>query len=132
MDIEFLNENDDFELLPQSYVIFITEKDVSGDGRPMHLYERIDTDTGKPFCDGQHILYINGAYVGNEAIGQLMHDFRCASPDEMIIPEIAERTRYLKETPEGVEIMCQLMEERMTRKAEELARRLIARGKETL
>ena len=30
----------------------------------------------------------------------------------MLLPLLAERTRYFKETPEGVEYMCKAMEER--------------------
>lgn len=132
MDIEFLDKNDDFDRLPECYVIFITEKDTMGDGEAIHVFERLDLKTSKPLNDEQHVLYINGAYVGSEKIGMLMHDFRCSSASDMLIPEIAERTRYLKETPEGVEIVCQLMEERIYRKEIEFAKKLIAMGVNTL
>lgn len=49
---------------------------------------------------------------------------------------IAECTRYLKENPEGVKEMSRIMEEMMHeveyRKAVEIAKHLIARGKHTL
>ena len=67
--------------------------------------------TGKSFGDGEHILYVNGAYRGDTDMGKLMHDFSCASADEMKIPLMAEKTRYLKENREGVGQMCKVMEE---------------------
>ena len=61
--------------------------------------------------DGSHILFVNASYDSNDRIGELMHDFRCADPDELISPVIAERFTYLKKDEKGRESMCQMMEE---------------------
>ena len=66
--------------------------------------------TGEPFHDGAHILYVNGEYRGDSDIGKLMHDFNCTDADEMNIELLAQGTRYLKESPEGVSEMCREME----------------------
>ena len=66
---------------------------------------------GNFFEDGEHILYVNGEYRGDSEIGKLMHDFNCTAADEMNFSLMAERTRYLKENPEGVKEMCKVMEE---------------------
>ena len=42
-----------------------------------------------------------------------MHDFWCYNADEMYDPVLAERYRYLRETEEGREIMCKLVEDRV-------------------
>ena len=39
-----------------------------------------------------------------------MHDFNCTDADEMKIELLAQGTRYLKESPEGVSEMCREME----------------------
>ena len=39
--------------------------------------------TGKPFGDGEHILYVNGAYRGDSDLGRLMHDFSCTDAKDM-------------------------------------------------
>lgn len=39
-----------------------------------------------------------------------MHDFNCTDASDMQIDLLAQRTRYLKETPEGVSEMCKEME----------------------
>ena len=41
----------------------------------------------------------------------LMHDFLCSDPDDMLTPLLAEKARYLKTDPKGVDIMCRTMEE---------------------
>ena len=62
--------------------------------------------TAKPFDDGEHILYINGQYNGDDDLGRLMHDFRFSEPDDMLIAELASRTRYFIHNPERVKYMC--------------------------
>ena len=59
------------------------------------------------------------AYGTDDEIGKLMHDFSCSDPDDMINKELADRTRYFKETEEGVEAVCKVMEDMRTEKARE-------------
>ena len=139
MDIEFLNSGDDFEKLPITYVIFITENDILGEDRAVYDFEMRETKTGRPLCDGTHIIYVNAAYNkpdDTSDIARLMHDFRCSKANEMNFSLMAERTKYFKETNEGVRFMCRINEEmcneaRMEgekRKSIEIANGLIKRG----
>ena len=66
---------------------------------------------GKPFDDGTYVLYVNGEYCGDDELGKLMYDFNCTDADDMNYELMAERTRYLKEDPEGVRMMCKAMED---------------------
>ena len=111
MDIENLDAGQDFDELPDTYTIFITEHDVLGRKQPFYQIERVTLDDGKPFLDGSHILYINGEYRSDTPLGKLMHDFSCWDPDDMNYPLMEEVTRYYKETQEGVEYMCRAFEE---------------------
>lgn len=83
MDAGLLERGTDFEELPETYVIFITENDVLGRGKPVYQIERCILGTGGLFCDGAHILYVNGAYRGDDPVGKLMRDFTCTDPNEM-------------------------------------------------
>ena len=63
------------------------------------------------FQDESHIIYVNGEYEGDDPIGNLMHDFACANPDEMRSKLLAEKTRYYKQDNKGVRRMSKIMEE---------------------
>ncbi len=119
MDIEFLSEGQKFTELPTTYTIFITENDIYGAGKPVYHIRRMVTDfQNRPFADRSYILYVNGAYVGDDDIGKLMHDFRCTNADDMNFELMAQATRYYKNTPEGVSYMCEVMEKRIKENVE--------------
>lgn len=130
LDIENLHVGQEFKELPDTYTIFITEKDFYEKGEPVYPIERINLATGKSFDDGEHILYVNGAYRGESDIGKLMHDFNCTSADEMNFELMAERTRYLKENPKGVNEMCKIFEDLRKEALEEGKEIGLTEGKE--
>ena len=136
LDIENLNASQKFSELPDTYTIFITEKDFFGKGEPIYVIERINLTTGDPFADGEHILYVNGEYRGESDIGKLMHDFNCTDADDMNFELMAERTRYLKENPEGVSEMCKVIEDMRTQERKEtmmeIALRMLEAGRYAL
>ena len=132
MDVENLRSGQEFRELPDTYTIFITEKDFYGKGMPIYPIERINLATDKPFEDGEHILYVNGQYRGDSDIGKLMHDFNCSSADDMNFELMAERTRYLKENPKGVDEMCKVMEDMRNESLKEVAKRMLSDGMLTL
>ena len=119
MDVENLDAGQEFSELPETYTIFIIEKDFYGIGVPVYPVERINTATGEPFDDGEHILYVNGEYRGDSDLGKLMYDFNCTNADDMNFELIAERTRYLKENPKGVNEMCKVIEDMRREEREE-------------
>ncbi len=111
MDANLLRKGENFDELPDTYVVFITEHDVIGDGQPLYKVERYISGSNKKFEDGSHILYVNGAYRDETPIGKLMHDFSCTDPEDMHYDVLAERVRFFKESKEGIAIMCKVMED---------------------
>ena len=137
IDTKMLKARQEFKEIHDSYVIFITASDVLGAGCPLYHVKRMIEETGTYFGDGSHIIYVNGSYKDdNDPVGKLMHDFRCLSSADMFYPVLARQVKYFKETEGGREIMCQafedLAEKRVTEEKKAFARRLIARGKQTL
>ena len=61
-----------------------------------------------------------------------MHDFGCWNPDDMNYDLMKEATRFYKENPKGVEIVCMAFEETRNEKAVRIAKNLIEKGSMTL
>ena len=111
MDANLLLAGENFEELPETYVIFITERDVLKKGLPLYRVERCVLETNEAFGDGSHIMYVNGENRDETPLGRLMHDFSCTNPEDMNYQALANRTRYFKSDEEGVGIMCRLLED---------------------
>ena len=111
MDVNLLEKGNDFEALPETYVIFITENDVIGLGEAIYEIERCFVKSGKRFEDGSHILYVNGSYRDDSPVGKLMHDFSCTDPSDMCYNVLADRARFFKESKEGIAVMCKVLDD---------------------
>ena len=134
IDVNLLKRGESYSLLREreSGVIFITEKDVLGEGEPIYIIDRQVKKSGKPFNDGSHIIYINGSYKDlSTALGRLVHDFHCVKSEEMIFPEFARKTRDLKgEETMGVwaEMKAEAIAEGVTEASERIAKNFIKAG----
>jgi predicted transposase/invertase (TIGR01784 family) len=113
LDYHELKKQEKFKELPESFVVFITEKDVIGDGLKIYHADRIIRETGKEFSDGTHIIYVNGAYKGEagKPLDDLIHDFFCANPEEMRHKQLAKRVAFFKENKGGVNSMSSIIAE---------------------
>lgn len=123
LDLNSLDKGDDFEQLPETYVIFITENDVLGHGLPKYQINRFIEEIHEPFNDGEHIIYVNGAYEGNDAMGKLMNDFRSRNPNDMLLEPLKEVVSRYKNNPEEDADMDKELEEWLNEEREQ--------GKET-
>ncbi len=120
IDTKMLKEKQEFKEIHDSWVIFITEKDIMKAGFPLYHVDRMIKETGEYFGDGSHIIYVNGSYKDDSSsIGKLLHDFRCTSSDDMFYPVLADGVKYFKETEGGREIMCKAFEDLAEKRAEE-------------
>ena len=111
LDMNLLNPGDLFDNLPETYVIFITKNDVLGYNQPISHIQRRIKETEDIFQDGQHILYVNSKKQDDTELGRLMHDLHCKEADKMYSNVLSARVQQLKETTEGVNQMCQELEE---------------------
>lgn len=122
MDIENLDAGQDCRMLPDTYIIFITENDYYEAGKPVYKIQNMNITLNEPFNDGAHIMYVNGTYRDDSDLGWLMHDFSCTNAEDMHFALLAEKTRYLKENPKGVNEMCKVMEDLRNESREEQAK----------
>ena len=110
IDAHSLFAGEDFEKLPESKVIFIVDEEVENEVAPILHIKRTVRETGRDYNDKSEIIYINARMKENTDLGRLMHDFHCTKAEDMYSKVLAERVRVLKETQEGVEIMCKEMD----------------------
>lgn len=111
LDTHVTEPGEHFENIAETYVIFITENDVLGADKPLYHINRFIEETGVPFKDGAHIIYVNSKRQDETELGRLMHDMYCKNPDDMNYKILADEVRYYKEDTKGVKKMCQIMEE---------------------
>lgn len=132
MDANITEPGDRYDQLYETYVIFITENDILKAGLPIYHIERTIQETGMPFGDGTHIIYVNSQIKDDTKLGRLMQDFTCTNPDDMNYPVLAQRVRYFKEDTKGVATMCrafeEVREEGKREQAVEFARSMLADG----
>ena len=131
MDTHTLKKGEKFSKLPESYVIFITDKDVLGEGEQLYQIERVIRKSGNLFKDGSHILYFNTARQDDNALGKLARDFKEANPKEIQSEVLSHRVASLKEAKldrEGVKKMNVLLEKYRKKAVEEGIEKGIAQG----
>ena len=111
MDMNTLNPGQDFDELPESYMIFITRDDTLGYGLPIYHINRKIEEVGEGFQDEAHIIYVNSKKRDDTELGRLMHDLHCKNASDMYSSVLADRVYELKETQKGVEFMCHELEQ---------------------
>ena len=77
---------------------------------------------------------MNGAYTNQDDtsdLAKLIHDFRCSKGEDMLLVPFADKTKFFKETQEGVERMYKVMEDRVNDERIGIAVKLIKRGRDT-
>ena len=128
-DTRMLRSREDFRKLKDSYIIFITEKDYFKQGRPLYRIERT-VDGNKSFGDGSHIIYVNGAYRGEDEIGRLMEDFHNRGIEGFHNEELRKGVIHFKVEEEGRKVMCEAVEKYAKKKYSQGIRQGIERGRE--
>ena len=131
MDTHTLKKGEKFSKLPESYVIFITDKDVLGEGEQLYQIERVIRKSGNLFKDGSHILYFNTARQDDNALGKLARDFKEANPKEIQSEVLSQRVASLKEGKldrEGEKKMNVLLEKYRKKAVEEGMEKGIEQG----
>ena len=131
MDTHTLKKGEKFSKLPESYVIFITDKDVLGEGEQLYQIERVIRKSGNLFKDGSHILYFNTARQDDNTLGKLARDFKEANPKEIQSEVLSHRVSSLKEGKldrEGEKKMNVLLEKYRKKAVEEGMEKGIEKG----
>lgn len=135
MDYRALDKGQDWEKLPATCVIFITENDVLGGDKPIYHIERCIRELeNKSFGDKTQIIYINGAYKVKSgevktALINLIEDFHCVNADDMNSALLANRMKQIKSSEKEMGDMCKEVEKYAEKYAEKKASQAKTEGK---
>ncbi|WP_297998613.1 Rpn family recombination-promoting nuclease/putative transposase [uncultured Phascolarctobacterium sp.] len=111
LDTVFLKAGHDYEELPETYVIFITENDVLQRNLPIYNIDRYIGQNMELFKDGSHIIYVNSQIQDDTPLGKLMQDMYCTDPAKLNYKEFAPQMEFLKHSKDGEGEMRDLFEE---------------------
>ncbi|MBR1441230.1 MAG: PD-(D/E)XK nuclease family transposase [Lachnospiraceae bacterium] len=131
LDSRMLKSAEEFTEIKDSYVIFITEADYFKEGKPLYFIER-KRENGKPFEDGNFIIYVNGTYAKDDDMGHLMEDFRRRDLEGFHNKVLEDGVRHFKAEEEGKAIMCEAVEKYAKEYAKEYAQGQYDKGQKDL
>ena len=94
--------------MPKRVVIFICDGDVEKRGEAVYEYSRRSAD-GRMLGDGGRIVFVNGEYRADDAIGHLMADMDQSDPERAFNEEVKESLTMLA-GEEGLKEMSDEME----------------------
>ena len=97
-----------YGMMPKRVVIFICDGDVEKRGEAVYDYSRRSAD-GRMLGDGGRIVFVNGEYRADDAIGHLMADLDQSDPERAFNEEVRESLTMLA-GEEGLKEMSDEME----------------------
>ena len=121
-----IDKGTEFENFPYTGVVFVQENDFFHTNQPV-ANVRFVLDSNPPVSmeSKLNVVYVNTNIKDNSTmLGKILHDLKCASPKEMLVPEFAERMTQVK-NPKGkeLEFMCEALEMEREKGRIEMARK---------
>lgn len=105
-----MNPGEKFENVPDVCVIFISKFDLFKSDIPLYHVDRVVRETGRIVDNGFEEIYVNASVRDGSDIAELMDVFVSDTAYNDKFPLTSAGKRRYKETKEGQEIMCEIME----------------------
>ena len=96
IDRDLLKKGEDYEQLPELYVIFVTDGDFFGKGKQVYNIVRKVEETGDVYEDKVHIIYANAKHQDASPVGKLLSDLTCPDPEKMHNKVLSDAVREAK------------------------------------
>ena len=107
VDGEYLQKGEDYDAMPEVYVIYISRTDLWKTGDMEIPVEKYLKGQSEQYDNGQHVIYVNAAVDDGSKKAALLHYFKTADPDDMSQGPLSRRVRYLKREEGGLNEMCE-------------------------
>ena len=132
VDGEYLQKGEDYDAMPEVYVIYISRTDLwkTGDMETSVKKYLEGKVKHKQYDDGQHVIYVNAAVDDGSKKAALLHYFKTADPDDMSQGSLSRRVRYLKREEGGLNEMCEYSQRIYNGGKEEGRREGISEGRQ--
>ncbi len=111
LDCEALKKGSDFSELPDTYIIYISEKNLWDATDAACLAKIPNPNLAKPYIDGMHVILVTAAVDDGTEAARLMRYFRCADPADMTEGDLSCYIRTLKTEERGCAIMSDTIQE---------------------
>lgn len=82
--------------LPNTYVIFITQRDALKKDKMIYHIERVIRETNDEFIDGSKIIYVNTSKIDETPLGKLMQDLREKDSEKLHYKELKQELKQAK------------------------------------
>ena len=105
-----MDPGEKFEKVPDVCVVFISRFDMFKDGLPLYHVDRVVRETGKVVDNGFEEIYVNAAVKDSSDVSELMEVFVSDTVYNDKFPLTSAGKHRYKETEEGQNIMCEIME----------------------
>jgi hypothetical protein len=112
----------DYALIPEVYVVYISEFDIFEKNRIVYHVESVIEETGGVVDDGLHRIFVNTNVHDGTDIADYMRHFKETGFEDPKFPCFTKAVKALKETEGGQESMCKIMEEYATEYAKEYSK----------
>ena len=103
IDTKALRKSYGYGRLPESYIIFITRKNMFRKGQAIYEIDRYIKGSWEPYGDDTHIIHVCVVNADEDtALGHLVHDLLCTDPEDIYYNELREKVSYYKNDEEGI------------------------------
>ncbi len=111
LDCNSLEKGADFVDLPDTYIIYISEKNLWDANKALCLAKISNPDLAKPYADGMHVVLVSAAVDDGTEAAHLMQYFKRADPADMTEGDLSRYIRKLKTDERGHAIMSDSIQE---------------------
>lgn len=110
----YTEAGDGYIKVPNVIVVFISRFDLFNLGKAIYHVRPAVQETGDIVNDGTAYIYVNSKINDGSLIAELMQYMERTEGENPHFPKLSNRVKVFKESKEGIEAMCEIMErERM-------------------
>lgn len=120
IDTRLAEAGSTFANIPDLYMIYVTKNDFLKGKKTVYHVERKLAETGKLVYNGINEIYVNSEINDGSEIATYMKLLKSTNDYDEHFPITSKRIRYFKQTNEGVNTMCDLVEQYAQKQAKEI------------